>query len=240
MSLTIYPAIDLRNGQVVRLRQGDPSQQKNYSSDPALVAKKWQAEGANWLHLVNLDGAFDENIQANQTAISNILTACPNMSTQLGGGLRSLSNIEGALKLGISRIILGTAILEDFSFAKKALEEFGADRIVFGLDAKDGILMAHGWQSASDRSLFEFTTALKEIRATTIIYTNIATDGMGTGNDTANARQLAERTGMEIIASGGIASLDDVCKVKEAGLSGVIIGRALYEKEVSLKEALAC
>lgn len=241
MPFTIYPAIDLRAGEVVRLRQGDPAQQKAYSSDPGQIAKKWQAEGASWLHLVNLDGAFGENTEPNQRALKNILAACgDDLSTQLGGGMRSLDDIKNALALGITRVILGTAILEDFSFAEKALGEFGSDRIVFGLDAKDGILMARGWQKASDRSLFEFASVLKEIGATRIIYTNIATDGMGIGNDTQNTSQLAEQTGMDVIASGGIASLDDVRQVKEAGLSGVIIGRALYENQLSLKEALGC
>ena len=238
---TIYPAIDLRKGQVVRLRQGDPAQQKSYSSEPAQIAKNWLQQGASWLHLVNLDGAFGENMQANQGAVKNILAACGNqLTTQLGGGIRSLADIKEALALGITRVILGTAILEDFSFAEKAIGEFGSDQIVFGLDARGGVLMARGWKNASDHSLFEFATALKNIGATRIIYTNIATDGMGIGNDTANTRQLAVQTGLDIIASGGIATLKDVRQVKEAGLSGVIIGRALYEKEFSLNEALAC
>ena len=241
MSFTIYPAIDLRAGEVVRLRQGDPTQQKAYSSDPAQIAQNWQAQGAYWLHLVNLDGAFGENTEPNQRAIKNILAACGDkIFTQLGGGLRSLGDIRSALALGITRVILGTAILENPGFAEKAIGEFGSDRIVFGLDARDGVLMTRGWQKASDRSLFEFASALKEIGATRIIYTNIATDGMGIGNDTQNTRQLAEQSGLDVIASGGIASLDDVREVKNAGLSGVIIGRALYENQISLKEALEC
>ena len=241
MTFTIYPAIDLRAGEVVRLRQGDPTQQKAYSSDPAQIAQNWKDVGARWLHLVNLDGAFGENAESNQVALKNILTTCgDDLSTQLGGGLRSLGDIRKALAFGITRVILGTAILEDFSFAEKAIGEFGSDQIVFGLDARNGILMRRGWQKASDRSLFEFASALKEIGAARIIYTNIATDGMGIGNDTHNTRQLAEQSGLDVIASGGIASLDDVRQVKEAGLSGVIIGRALYENQISLEEALGC
>ncbi|MBT3336559.1 MAG: 1-(5-phosphoribosyl)-5-[(5-phosphoribosylamino)methylideneamino]imidazole-4-carboxamide isomerase [Anaerolineae bacterium] len=240
MTFTIYPAIDLCKGQVVRLRQGDPNKQKEYSNDPVEIAKKWQAQGATWFHLINLDGAFGEYIEPNQRAIKNILVACGDISTQLGGGIRSLADIEGALNLGITRVILGTAILEDFSFAKKVIAEFGADRIVFGLDARDGVLMARGWQVASDRSIFELAEALKNIGAERIIYTDIATDGMSVGNDTKNTRQLAEKTGLDVIASGGIKTLEDVREVKEAGLSGVIIGRALYENHITLAEAIAC
>ncbi|MCF6277888.1 MAG: 1-(5-phosphoribosyl)-5-[(5-phosphoribosylamino)methylideneamino]imidazole-4-carboxamide isomerase [Anaerolineales bacterium] len=241
MTFTVYPAIDLRNGQVVRLRQGDPEQQTAYSHNPAQIAEKWQAEGARWLHLVNLDGAFGVDTQANMRALKALIAACgENMATQLGGGLRSLAAIENALALGITRVILGTVILEDFSFAEKAISVFGRERIVFGLDARDGILMARGWQNASERSLFEFASALKKIGAARIIYTNIATDGMGVGNDTQSARQLAAQTGLDVIASGGIATLEHVRQVKAAGLSGVIVGRALYENQISLKEAIAC
>ena len=240
-TFTIYPAIDLRQGQVVRLRQGDPAQQKAYSNDPAQVARNWQAEGASWLHLVNLDGAFEDNTDRNQLALKNILATCKDdISTQLGGGLRSLKDIETALELGLTRVIIGTAALENPEFAEKVLNEFGPEKIVFGLDARDGVLMAHGWQNTSNHTLFEFASVLKNIGADTIIYTNIATDGMGSGNDTHNTRELAEKSGLDVIASGGIASLEDVSNVKKAGLSGVIIGRALYEKQISLKEALAC
>ena len=241
MTFTIYPAIDLRNGQVVRLSQGDPKKQKAYSQNPAEIAQKWLSQGAKWLHLINLDGAFGENTRANYSALEEILATCgDSLSTQLGGGLRTLAEIENALELGITRAILGTAILEDFSFAEKAIAEFGRERIVFGLDAREGILMARGWQNASDRSLFELAEALVGIGAERIIYTNIATDGMGVGNDIANTRKLAEKTGLDIIASGGIKTLAHVCEVKSTDLSGVIIGRALYEEQITLKEAIAC
>ena len=241
MTFTIYPAIDLRNGQVVRLSQGDPNQQKEYSNDPVEVAQKWLSQGATWLHLINLDGAFGENTQANYAALEKIIAACGDkISTQLGGGIRTLSDIENALNLGFTRVIVGTSILEDFSFAKKAIDKFGAEQIVFGLDARDGALMARGWQKPWDRSLFEFAEALVDIGATRINYTNIATDGMSVGNDTKNTRQLAEKTGLDVIASGGIKTLAHVREVKEAGLSGVIIGRALYENHITLEEAIKC
>ena len=241
MTFTIYPAIDLRNGQVVRLRQGDPNQQKEYSNDPVEIAKKWQSQGATWFHLINLDGAFGENTQANYAALEKIIAACgESISTQLGGGIRTLADIENALELGITRVILGTSILEDFSFAEKAIARFGAEKIVFGLDAMDGVLMARGWQRSSDRSLFEFALALKEIGAMRINYTEIATDGMSVGNDTENTRKLAQETGLDVIASGGIKTLEHVQEVKDAGLSGVIIGRALYENHITLEEAIAC
>lgn len=238
---TIYPAIDLRNGKVVRLKQGDPAAQKIYSDDAVQIAETWISAGARWLHIVNLDGAFGSNTEANWIAINEVLkTSSGRASIQFGGGIRDLSAIKKALAAGIARVVLSTATIENKEFAAQALEKFGPDQIAFALDAKKGELMTRGWKTSSGQSTIKFANHLAALGAKILIYTNIDTDGMGTGNDFETARQIAQTTGLQVIASGGIASVIDVQKVKKAGLSGLIIGRALYEKQIALQEAMAC
>lgn len=238
---TIYPAIDLRSGQVVRLKQGDPNAQKAYSSDPERVAETWISSGACWIHVVNLDGALSGDNQVNLDAVVRILNVCgDSVRVQLGGGIRALQTIEKFLNLGITRVILGTSAIENPGFARHAVKEFGMDQVVFGLDARDGILETCGWKKSSEQTLGTFATYLADIGAKTIIYTNICRDGMGSGVDWETGYLLAAETGLEVIASGGVSSLQDVKNVKAAGLGGVIIGRALYEKEITLQEALSC
>lgn len=237
----IYPAIDLLNGKVVRLKQGDPDAQKIYSNDAMQIAEIWISAGADWLHIVNLDGAFGSNTIANWDAINDVVKGFgDSVSIQLGGGIRDLTAIQKTLDAGVRRVILGTAAIENKELAAKALNKFGPDQIAFGLDAKNGELMTRGWKSGSGQQTIEFANVLAEIGAKTLIYTNIATDGMGTGNDYETAGEIAQTTGLEVIASGGIASIEDVQMVRTAGLNGLIIGRALYENQLTLQEALAC
>jgi len=238
---TIYPAIDLRHGEVIRLRQGDPEQQKTYSQDPEAVAQDWLDAGAKWLHVVNLDGAFGENTGANLLALKDIIRICGHQAqVQFGGGLRDEDALLSVMSLGISRAILGTAAVEDLDFVSRTVQTFSGSRIAIGLDAQDGYLMTRGWQQKSEVRLDDFARNLADLGIQTIIYTNIARDGMGSGIDLDNTVALAQLTGLQVIASGGVASLEDVRAVKNAGLHGVIIGRALYEGQVDLREALAC
>ena len=238
---TIYPAIDLRNGQVVRLKQGDPDAQKTYSHDPGHIAESWISSGASWIHVVNLDGAFSENSQVNLEALESILNiGGGSIRIQLGGGIRDLRTIENLLDWGITRVVLGTLVIENPAFAKRAILEFGADQVVFGLDARDGELKTHGWRESSEQTLPGFAAYLAANGAKIIIYTDISRDGMGSGVDWKTAKRLTRETGLEVIASGGVSSLQDVKNVKAAGLAGVIIGRALYENEFTLQEALSC
>jgi phosphoribosylformimino-5-aminoimidazole carboxamide ribotide isomerase len=240
-TFTIYPAIDLRNGKVVRLKQGNPDAQKIYSDDAVQIAETWINARAQWLHIVNLDSAFGSNTEANWAAINKLLKVCADrVSIQLGGGIRDLATIQTALAAGVERVILGTAAIENKEFAIQALERFGSDKIAFALDAKNGELMTRGWETSSGQPTIEFAQDLAEIGAKILIYTNIDTDGMGTGNDFDSAKQIAQTTGLQVIASGGIASLEDVQEVKAAGLNGIVIGRALYENQITLPEALAC
>ena len=237
----LFPAIDLRAGKVVRLKQGKSDQQTTYESDPAMVARRWGAEGATWLHVVNLDAAFGEETQTNLDALGHILKACKDrVKIQYGGGLRTLEAVEKALDLGITRAVLGTMALEDPTFGQDAIQSFGTDKIAFALDAFKGELMSRGWRESSGLSLMSYAHSLARIGASTLIYTNTQKDGMQTGVDWKKAKQLAEETGLRVIASGGVGSLEDIKRVKSAGLEGVIVGRALYEKKFGFQEALTC
>ncbi len=235
----VYPAIDLRCGQVVRLRQGRADQQKTYSGDPVEVAREWVRQGAQWLHIVNLDGAFEENTAENGPAIRGILAALyGKVNIQLGGGIRGIKQIRSLLAMGVSRVVLGTAILEDPTFAAQVLKTYPAEVLAFGLDARGDELMSRGWRTASGQSPRELSLTLAEMGAQTLIYTNIQKDGMQSGVDWSGTQKVAQESGLDVIASGGTAALEDVAAVRRAGLAGVIVGRALYEGNFTLKEAL--
>jgi phosphoribosylformimino-5-aminoimidazole carboxamide ribotide isomerase len=234
----VYPAVDLRFGKVVRLRQGRGDQQTVYSNDPAAVALDWINQGAPWLHVVNLNGAFGESTRENEAAIQQIVSAGKGrVKVQLGGGIRTAAQIETALATGVSRVILGTVIIEEPDFGVNMLRRFGGDRIVLGFDAVKQELMTHGWQAPTGVLMTDVANRFADAGAETLIYTNIQKDGMQTGVDWENAQQLAVQTGLAVIASGGTASLEDITRVKDAGLHGVIVGRALYEGSFTLKEA---
>jgi phosphoribosylformimino-5-aminoimidazole carboxamide ribotide isomerase len=235
----VYPAVDLRGGQVVRLSQGRSNCMQVYSRQPQEVALNWAAQGAAWLHVVNLDGAFGEATEANEDAVRAIMTAVKGrVRIQLGGGIRNLADISAVLTLGVARVVLGTVVMEHPAFAGEVLAQFPAERIAFGLDARDGELMSRGWQTSSGRKLSDVATDLANRGARTLIYTNIRKDGMQCGVDWQTAQKLAEESGLQVIASGGVASLEDIAAVRRAGLAGVILGKALYEEKFTLKEAL--
>lgn len=237
---TIYPAIDLRAGRVVRLKEGDPARMTSYSDDPAQTALRWLEVGAHWLHVVNLDSAFDENDTANHAALHSILNVAKNldMQVQFGGGLRSLQMIERALKLGVSRVVLGTIAVEQPDVVAKALKRFGPEKIALGTDARDGSVRVRGWQSNSGISAKDLALQMRTFGLRTVIFTDVSRDGLGTGLNIASTRELADVSGLDVIASGGVHTLDDISAAREANLSGVIIGRALYEGTVDLKDAL--
>lgn len=232
----IYPAIDLRHGRVVRLKQGDPTQETKYADDPLIVARRWQEAGAEWLHVVNLDGAFGEPGKENQIALERILTT--GLSVQFGGGMRDLDGIHRALDLGVSRVVIGTAAVRNPPLVELALDTFGPEQVALGIDAHEGQVRTHGWKQAASMTAVELGRqwAAQDVRW--IIFTDVARDGMGSGLNLETTVQLAQETGLHVIASGGVASLEDVRQTYEAGLSGVIIGRALYEGQVALRDAL--
>lgn len=237
-AFTVFPAIDLRRGKVVRLAQGDPEQQTVYGQDPAQVAHRWLAAGAEWLHVVDLDGAFGDPGQGNLEALTAILKT--DARVQFGGGLRTLDQAEQALSSGVSRLILGTRAAESPELVREAIARFGADRVGVGIDVREGRVQVRGWTKDSGLDSQELAKQLYELGARTIVHTDITRDGMGRGLNVEASEELSEAIGLRVIASGGVVSLDDVRRARQAGLKGVIIGRALYEGQISLREALEC
>jgi phosphoribosylformimino-5-aminoimidazole carboxamide ribotide isomerase len=239
-TFTIYPAIDLRGGRVVRLKEGNPSRQTTYSSDPAQTAQKWLEAGARWLHVVNLDGAFDENDTANQAALRAILDTAKSFDArvQFGGGIRSIESAERALNLGVSRVVLGTIAIEQPQVVAEALMKFGTEKIAVGIDARDGFVRVRGWQANSGVPAKDLTLQMHDAGVRTLVFTDISRDGLGSGLNIISTRALAEASGLDVIASGGVHTSDDVIAAREANLAGVIVGRALYEGTVDLKAAL--
>jgi phosphoribosylformimino-5-aminoimidazole carboxamide ribotide isomerase len=233
---TVYPAIDLRRGRVVRLAQGDPGRETKYADDPLSVARRWQAAGSTWLHVVNLDGAFAERSQENQAALERILTT--GLRVQFGGGVRDFRALRRALDLGVSRVVIGTAAVEDPSLVDAALGAFGPDRIAVAIDARRGRVRTHGWSLATSLPAVALARRVAAHGVRWLIFTDVARDGTGSGLNLEAAVQLARTTGVHVIGSGGVASLGDVRRAYEARLSGVIIGRALYEGHIDLREAL--
>lgn len=240
---TIYPAIDLRHGQVVRLVQGDPERQTIYDQDPAKTAQKWIEAGAKWLHLVNLDGAFGDATQQNQLALKRILsmvsTVGSEVSIQWGGGIRSLNDIRQLLSLGVSRVILGSSAVENPKIIAQALQEYGPSCLALAVDVKDQKVYIRGWVKPVEEKPDELGQRFFQLGLRTCVFTDISRDGGGTGLNIPATRQFSIDTGLDVIASGGVASIEDVKKSHQAGLAGVIIGKALYDKKLSLGDALA-
>lgn len=245
----VYPAIDLRNGQVVRLVQGDPQRQTIYDTNPAAVAKRWIDAGARWLHVVNLDGAFDETMVSgkNWACLAEIVQVAKEagVRVQSGGGLRTLSSIEKVLEMGVQRAILGTAAVENPELAAKALRSFGIEAVGVSIDAYAGIVKTRGWQHSGGINALALARRLAQDGLRTVIYTDIARDGLAVGPNLAACSSLAadlskEGKPMSVIVSGGVHILSDISSVRQAGLSGVIIGRALYQGDFTLEDALSC
>jgi phosphoribosylformimino-5-aminoimidazole carboxamide ribotide isomerase len=236
---TIYPAIDLRAARVVRLREGDPAQMTAYSDDPTETARRWLEQGALWLHVVNLDGAFGEADEVNRSALQAIVRVAQEFdaAVQFGGGLRSLEQIESVLRLGVQRVVLGTIAVEHPEMVGETVERFGADRIAVGIDARQGLVRIRGWRQDSQIQARDLARQMRELGLSTVIFTDISRDGQAVGLNIDATRKLAEASGLDVIASGGVHTLDDVRAARAAGLAGVIIGRALYEGTLNLKAA---
>lgn len=236
--MIVFPAIDLKNGECIRLVKGDFSKKTVYNNSPEEVACQWEMQGAEFLHIVDLDGALAGEPR-NLTVIKNILN-CVHIPLELGGGIRSIAAIEKVLEYGVSRVILGSIAVRNKNMITEACRVYG-EKILVGIDAKDGIAAIDGWGVSSNISAIELAKRLADVGAKTIIYTDISRDGTLTGINIAETVNLAEESGVHIIASGGVSSLDDIKKLKEQeakGVIGVIIGKALYEGTVSLTEAI--
>ncbi len=230
-NFVIFPAIDLRGGQVVRLKEGDPNRQTKYSTDPAGTARRWIEAGATWLHVVNLDGAFGESVSANEQALEGILAeaARTGVAVQFGGGLRSLEAIERAMSAGVSRAILGTLAVENPDLLAGALSRWGADKIGVSLDARGGQVQVRGWQSSTALMATDAARNFSQAGLRWVVFTDIARDGLQTGINLPATVELARQSRLNVIASGGVNRLEDVRAAREAGLAGIIVGRALYE-----------
>jgi phosphoribosylformimino-5-aminoimidazole carboxamide ribotide isomerase len=240
MSFLVYPAIDLRAGKVVRLKEGDPARMTAYSDDPEEIAQKWLETGARWLHVVNLDGAFGESNNTNRLALQKILQAAKefNARVQFGGGIRSLDAMEDVLNFGVSRAILGTIAIENADVVADAIRKFGVEQIAAGIDARDGLVRVHGWKDNSGISSIDLALQMQTLGLRTVIFTDVGRDGLGSGLNITATRELADMSGLDVIASGGVHTLEDVLAAKDADLAGVIIGRALYEGTIDLRKAL--
>ncbi|SET73170.1 1-(5-phosphoribosyl)-5-[(5-phosphoribosylamino)methylideneamino]imidazole-4-carboxamide isomerase [Lacrimispora sphenoides] len=234
--MQLYPAIDLKDGQCVRLKQGEFKEITVYSQKPEEVAALWQSQGATFLHLVDLDGALAGR-SVNEKVIKKIADTV-SVPIEIGGGIRSEEAIESMLSLGAARVIIGTKAVENPEFIRDMVKKFGQDRIVAGVDAKDGMVAVEGWEKISGITASELCNRMKEYGVRHIVYTDISRDGMLTGPNVEYTKKLTEETGMDIIASGGMSSMEDLRQLYHAGVRGAIIGKALYEKRIDLKEAI--
>jgi len=239
----VYPAIDMRGGRCVRLRQGDFAAETVFADDPADAARRWVDEGAAWLHVVNLDGALGEvgADSPNLAALERILRVVP-APVQFGGGVRSLEDVARLLGLGVARVILGTVAVRQPEVVAEAVAQHGAERVAVGIDARDGRVTVQGWTEAAETTAPELAARMAALGVRHAIYTDVGRDGMLVGVNVEGTVGLARASGLQVIASGGVASLDDVRALKareDEGIAGVIIGMALYREAIRLPEALA-
>jgi phosphoribosylformimino-5-aminoimidazole carboxamide ribotide isomerase len=234
--MIIYPAIDIRGGKAVRLVEGDYDRETVFDSDPLDAALRWQENGAEWIHIVDLDGARD-GVRANASAIERI-RAQVSCSIQLGGGLRSMADLAEVAALGIDRMVIGSAAVTNPELVREVVQEYG-ERIAVGLDARDGMLATHGWQSQSEVSAIEAGIRFAGMGVQHIVFTDIGRDGRLEGPNIEALVQINNEVSANIIASGGVASLADIRAIREAGAAGVIVGAALYHNKFALPDAIA-
>ena len=247
--MIVFPAIDLRQGRVVRLRQGRAQEETVYADDPAAMARHWVDLGAEWLHVVNLDGALSmtraegrpSRLPLNLQRLREIRAAVPDTPIQFGGGLRTLEDVALALELGATRVVLGTVAVEEPERVEEAVRRFGEERVAVALDARQGWVATHGWQETSTMTAVALGRAMRDRGVRYAVYTDIARDGMLSGVNVEATAALAQSTGLWVIASGGVATLEDIRRLRAqaaCGIVGVIIGQALYSGALSLPDAL--
>ena len=234
--MQLYPAIDMKNGQCVRLRQGAFKDITIYSDAPEKVAAHWQEKGASFLHLVDLDGAL-AGYSVNEEVIRRIADTV-SIPIEIGGGIRSKEAVDRMLDLGVRRVIIGTKAAEHPEFLRDMVRTFGEEAIVAGVDAKDGMVAVEGWEKVSSLTARDLCLTMKEYGVRHIVYTDISRDGMLSGPNVEATRKLTEETGLDIIASGGVSCMEDLKCLHEAGIRGAVIGKALYENRIDLAEAV--
>ena len=233
--MKLFPAIDLRGGQAVRLTQGDYDRMTVYNPDPADQARAFAAAGAHYLHVVDLDGAKDGST-ANFSSIQAI-TAATDLYVEVGGGIRDLTTVEAYLQNGVRRVILGSAALKDPAFTKEALQRYG-EKIAIGIDARGGKVATEGWLETSEVDFLTFAKQMEALGAKTLIFTDISRDGTLSGPNLSQLDALNRAVSCRVVASGGVSSLEDLAALKALGLYGAICGKALYTGAVPLKEAI--
>lgn len=235
--MRLYPAIDMKDGNCVRLTKGRFDTVTIYSHKPFEIAMRWEKEGASFLHLVDLDGALKGH-SVNERAIREILTSV-SIPTEIGGGIRTKEDVARMLNMGINRVIIGTKAVEHPAFLKELAETFGPEKIVAGVDAKDGMVAIQGWETISSISALDLCMQMKDYGIRHIIYTDISKDGTLAGPNIAYTKKLTEETGLDVIASGGVSCMADLGALEKAGIQGAILGKALYENRISLPQAIA-
>jgi phosphoribosylformimino-5-aminoimidazole carboxamide ribotide isomerase len=234
--MDVIPAIDLRDGKVVRLIQGQYDKQITYKDDPAEQARQFHADGARWLHIVDLDGA--KAGRPINTASIEAIAKLGLLKIEVGGGLRDEASIAQLLDMGVTRTIIGTKAVSDFAWFTRMAEKF-AGRIVLGIDARGSMVATHGWLEDSQQTVLEFAAKADELPLAAIIYTDIAKDGMLTGPNIERTQALAQAVKTPVVASGGVKEVEDIRKLNPIGVAGVIVGRSLYEGTLTLTEAIA-
>ncbi|PEL07594.1 1-(5-phosphoribosyl)-5-[(5-phosphoribosylamino)methylideneamino]imidazole-4-carboxamide isomerase [Bacillus sp. AFS017336] len=235
--MILYPAIDLKDGNCVRLEQGDFNKQVIYQNSPLEVALEFEKFGAKVLHIVDLDGARTGE-RKNASIIKEIVQNTK-LKIQIGGGIRSLESISFWLELGVERVILGTAAMKDRQLLEQAISTYG-DRIIVGVDAKNSYVAINGWEESTNQDSFEFCKQLELLGVKTVVYTDISKDGMLSGPNIEAYKRLAEETNLNIIASGGVSTLNDLETLSQLNIYGAISGKALYEGKFTVEEALKC
>lgn len=235
--MIIFPAIDIKNNKSVRLSQGDFNKINIYSDDPFNMAVKWKEQGGTFLHLVDLDGARNEEI-INRKSIEKIAKNI-GLPVQVGGGIRSEKRVEELLETGVERVIVGTIAIENKELLKKLVSKY-KEKIVVSIDAKNGKVALRGWEVISEVNSLDLCLELEEIGVKTIVYTDISKDGMLQGPNFEIYEELSKKTSLNIIASGGVTSMDDIKKLNKMNLYGAIIGKALYNENLKLKDVIEC
>ncbi|PID00912.1 1-(5-phosphoribosyl)-5-[(5-phosphoribosylamino)methylideneamino]imidazole-4-carboxamide isomerase [Sporosarcina sp. P29] len=233
--MILFPAIDIRDGKCVRLIQGDYAQEIIYNDSPTNMAQEWQNQGAEYIHVVDLDGAKTGN-SANKQAIEAIAKAV-SVPVQVGGGIRNMDIVDSHIENGVARVIIGTAAIQDPEFLKKAVKKYG-DKIAVSIDARNGLVATDGWTETSDVKAVDLLQDLAEIGVKTVVYTDIMKDGMLQGPNFEELKIMDEASSIDIIASGGVSTEEDIKKLAAEDMYGAIIGKALYEGNLSLKKLL--
>lgn len=235
--MILFPAIDLKDQQVVRLIQGDFNQLTVFDTDPVGVAKAYQTAGASWLHVIDLDGAKTGK-RENLNVIKKIVEST-DLKVQVGGGIRSIEDVEVLLESGVNRVILGTFAIERMTELKDLTDRY-PNQIIVSVDALNGLVQTRGWQQNSNIDVLPFCQQLKTYGINTIVYTDISKDGMMAGPNFEDYNRLITKTDLNVIASGGVSTIDDVKRLNDMNMYGCIIGKALYQKNIDLKEAILC